>query len=92
MAAERFKVGEPLRNAGVVQKVIERALDQAGIAAAAAANFPDGGRVSLDRLPVECVERGDDCREIIEQAPVVVGSGRSVFFFCSWVRRKESPL
>jgi len=92
MAAERFKVGEPLRNAGVVQKVIERALDQAGIAAAAAENFSDGGRVSLDRLPVEFVERGDDRREIIEQAPVVVGSGRSDFFFGSWVRRKGSPL
>ena len=36
MAAERFKEGEPLRNAGVVQKVIECALDQVGIAAAAA--------------------------------------------------------
>jgi hypothetical protein len=52
MAAERFKEGEPLRNAGVVQKVIERTLDQVGIAATAAENFPDGGRVSLDRLPV----------------------------------------
>ena len=62
MAAQRFKVGEPLRNAGVVQKVIERALDQAGITAASAENFPDGGRVSFDRLPVECVERGDDRR------------------------------
>jgi hypothetical protein len=92
MAAERFKEGEPLRNAGVVQKVIERALDQVGIAATAAENFSDGGRVSLDRLPVECVERGDDRRKIIEQAPVVVGSGISGFPFAHGCGGRDRPF
>ena len=92
MAAERFKEGEPLRNAGVVQKVIERALDQVGIAATAAENFSDGGRVSFDRLPVECVERCDDCREIIEQAPVGVGSGRSRFPFAHGCGGRDRPF
>jgi len=44
VAAERFEEGETLWNAGVVQKVIEGVCDQAGIAAAAAENFPNGGR------------------------------------------------
>jgi hypothetical protein len=38
------------------------------------------------------VERGDDRREIIEQAPVVVGSGRSVFSFAHGCGGKDRPF
>jgi hypothetical protein len=60
MAAEGFEEGEARWNAGVVQKMIKGVFDQTGIPAAVQEDFPDDRRVNLDRLLVECLERGDD--------------------------------
>jgi hypothetical protein len=76
IAAEGFEEGEPLGNAGVVQKVIEGLFNQTGIPTTVAENFPDGGSVGLDRLLVERLERSEDRRDIIEQVPVSVRVGR----------------
>jgi hypothetical protein len=72
IAAEGFEEGETIRNAGVVQKVIEGVFEQAGIEAAATEDFEDGGSLGFDSLLVECLERGDDRREIIKQAAIGV--------------------
>lgn len=72
VAAEGFEAGEALRNAGMVQQVIEGVFDQAGIPAAVLEDFTDCGGKGLDRLLVERLERGNDCREVTEQALVRV--------------------
>jgi len=72
VAAEGFEEGKPLGNASVIQKMIKVVFDQTGIPAAAKEDFLNRGRMSLDGLLVECLERGDDRRDIMEQVPVGV--------------------
>lgn len=72
VAAERLEAGEPLRNAGMVQEVIEGVFDQTGIPAAILEDVSDGRGEVCDRLLVERLERSDGCCEVTEQALVSV--------------------
>ena len=70
VAAEGFEEGEALRNARVIQQLVQRALDPEDIQATAAQDVLYGGCQRLVGLLVERLQRSNGCRKRIQQLPV----------------------